>query len=576
MKATRSPLRRRTALRISASLGLVASAALIGVVGPAGRATGATAATTLTWSTYTASTSPPPLSTATAVYDSDNKTVVLFGGERANGALSNDTWVWNGSTWIDYPGTAIQAPPARRLASMAFDPKLHQLILFGGQGANGLLLGDTWAWNGASWYEKSTGLDSEAPTPREAAAMAYDADGELMLFGGTGHASQSASPSTTTVPTTTTLPSAGTANGGVSTASTSAPLVNLSDTWRWNGASWVQGRVTGPAARAGAAIAYDSSTGQTLLFGGQSSAIGTPRPALLSDTWAWNGSLWTLWVPPAGKSIPWPAPRAGANLAGDPLARGLVLFGGTTSRGLTADTWLWTGTGWESIQAKGGIGARAQAAAAFDAGTTQLVVFGGEGAGGVIFGDTVLLGRAPVALNTGPTTTLPSRLTPPPPSGSRARPSTSTTVPVSVGPVGPPAGVSAPAAPPVLHPGDLVKLLGTGFKAESLVTITFHSVPMVVGQARTDASGDFIATVAVPDSAAAGTHHFEATGPGQKGPIAELLATVDVQILHRLGSSTSLAEKLALVGVAVAMPVGTWLALVGAGWWRRRPHIPAG
>ncbi len=144
---------------------------------------------TLSWSTVSPPTSPPPLAYASAVYDSDTKTVVLFGGVKSDGALSNDTWVWNGTTWTDYPGSEVQAPPAREMASTAFDPKLHQLILFGGRGAGGGLLSDTWAWNGASWFDETGRSGGPAPRPRAGAAMAYDGASDLVLFGGTGDGS---------------------------------------------------------------------------------------------------------------------------------------------------------------------------------------------------------------------------------------------------------------------------------------------------------------------------------------------------------------------------------------------------
>ncbi|HEX6395754.1 MAG TPA: kelch repeat-containing protein, partial [Acidimicrobiales bacterium] len=87
--------------------------------------------TGLVWSILSPSSSPPALQDASAVYDSDNKTVVLFGGLTSQGTVSDSTWVWNGSTWTDYSPAQIEEPPGRYLASMAFDPALHQLILFG-------------------------------------------------------------------------------------------------------------------------------------------------------------------------------------------------------------------------------------------------------------------------------------------------------------------------------------------------------------------------------------------------------------------------------------------------------------
>ena len=145
----------------------------------------------LTWSQALPRLRPPPLEYASAVYDSDNGTVVLFGGVETNGDLSDTTWVWAHSDWTAYSASQIQAPPAREMASMAFDPELHKLILFGGQGVGGQLLDDTWAWNGASWYQLTAGPD-DIPSPRQAAGLAYDRNGSLVLFGGTGYQSTAA------------------------------------------------------------------------------------------------------------------------------------------------------------------------------------------------------------------------------------------------------------------------------------------------------------------------------------------------------------------------------------------------
>ena len=69
-----------------------------------------------------------------------------------------------------------------------------------------------------------------------------------------------------------------------------------------------------------------------------------------------------------------------------------------------------------------------------------------------------------------------------------------------------------------LRRGDLVTLTGAGFAAGASITISFHSSPVVVGKAVADRLGAFSATVAVPDSASAGTHRFEAAGRGPTGP----------------------------------------------------------
>ncbi|HEY3943459.1 MAG TPA: kelch repeat-containing protein, partial [Acidimicrobiales bacterium] len=348
---------------------------------------------------------PPPLAYASAVYDSDNKTIVLFGGVGPHGNLSNDTWVWDGSTWTDYPANVVQAPRARRLASMAFDPKLHQLILFGGQGADGQPLGDTWAWNGASWYQETDQLVARAPNAREAAAMSYDGAGHLVLFGGTGLSSPPDPPVTST--TTTTTPPSGSPPAAPATPLNAAPAspagapTVLSDTWVWSDDGWAPVTTPGPSARSGAGLAPNPTHPGALLFGGEATPAGSASPHLLSDSWAWNGTSWAHLALPAS-----PPARGQAVVAADGLTGGVIAFGGAGPAGPLNDTWLWNGTGWSKARTAGAPSPRVGAAAAFDIASRQLVVFGGVGPGGVVLGDTVVLtGQAPVTLGAGSTPT---------------------------------------------------------------------------------------------------------------------------------------------------------------------------
>ena len=276
------------------------------------------------------------------MYDSDSRTVVLFGGLQADGALSNDTWVWNGSTWMDYPGSEVQAPPAREMASMAFDPKLHQLILFGGEGAGGQLLSDTWAWNGASWYDETGRFAGPGPGARADAAMAYDGRGDLLLFGGTGRpgsadpyvpsegpqpagstlapASPPTSPATSPVPSTT-VPDAPTP------PPTTAPADTTSGVQSGGTASAPLRRPPGSPAlpTASPAIAVTALTRSRITDLASGPAAAGPAPALLGDTWLWTANGWVA-APGPG-----PTARAGAALTLDPAAGVSVLFGGNSA-----------------------------------------------------------------------------------------------------------------------------------------------------------------------------------------------------------------------------------------------------
>ena len=110
---------------------------------------------------------------------------------------------------------------------------------------------------------------------------------------------------------------------------------------------------------------------------------------------------------------------------------------------------------------------------------------------------------------------------------------------------------------------------GEGFADGALITISFHSKPVVVGKAVADGLGAFSATVAVPDSASAGTHRFEAAGRGRTGPISELIATVNIVGVAGADTSSTL-QRMVLTAAAVVIPAATWLALVARTQWRRR------
>ena len=598
-------------------------------------------AAVLTWSEAHPAAAPPPLTGASAAWDGDTSTVVLFGGVSSNGAVGNDTWTWDGSNWSDHPASVTNAPPARQGASLAFDPVLHRLILFGGQATDGSLLQDTWAWNGQQWAELSTGSQpglGPSPAPRAGAAMSFDPRGDLVLFGGTGYAPADAPVSTTT---TTTGPAAGGSgatgpSGGSGQAGTAATggagqtggtgltggsaqaasspspgLRVLGDTWQWTASGWVLASTSGPPALSGASMAYDSTSLTTVLFGGSTSPAGVPAPATANQTWTWDGLHWA-----AARSAATPSGRYSAVLADAPALGGVVLMGGASSAGVLADGWSWTpAAGWAPARMSGTYAPRSGAAwagavptPASPAGSPSLsaatgpvtLVFGGIDAAGNILGDTetVTAARPPATTSprsTPPTTaaahagpTIPTvtsghpghRSPTTPPTTARTTPSTAaahrptTTVPAPVAVTPAPAHLSLETSESTVHRGATVRVAGSGFRPGSPVTITFHSTPALVGRAIADASGSFSAYVSVPDDATPGRHHFMANGTDPGGRPAELTAAV--MVIAPAASGPSAATKALLSALALLVPVATWLAMAGAGWWRRRSaHRPA-
>jgi len=336
-------------LRGAAARGLCAAVAAgalatMAMAAPAGAATAATSAPAGTWSELSPATSPPADGGSMA-YDRATGQTILFTYAKGPGLASTaETWNWTGTTWTQLdPATS---PAARFGASIAYDPALGGLVLFGGESYNGtsyVFDADTWLWNGTTW----TQLDpATRPAARYSASLAYDsATSQLILFGGEGG-----------------NPTIG-ANG----------ITGLNDTWTFNGTTWTQLKPTAsPSARYDASLAYDSATSQLILFGG----ISADGSTFYGDTWNWTGTTWTQLKPTAS-----PAARYSASLAYDSATSQLILFGGgNDANGIGDDTWAWTGTTWTQLD-PASPPATYGGAMAYDASTGLLVLVGaGDGA----------------------------------------------------------------------------------------------------------------------------------------------------------------------------------------------------
>jgi len=141
---------------------------------------------------------------------------------------------------------------------------------------------------------------------------------------------------------------------------------------------WTQKQDAGPGPRGYAAMAYDSSRGRTVLFGG----VGAIATNLFADTWEWDGENWTQ----MGDSGP-PALEAAA-MAYDVQRNQTVLFGGSGSGGhVNGDTWGWDGRNWTQL-ADSGAFPRANFAMAYDSKRQRIVVFGGYSGTGTQLADT--------------------------------------------------------------------------------------------------------------------------------------------------------------------------------------------
>jgi hypothetical protein len=147
-----------------------------------------------TWTRITPANSPSPRWGAAIAYDPGLGRVVLFGG-RSSGQRLADTWEWDGTNWTQF--TPSSAPFPRFWHSMAFDPQVGHTVVFGGDHIEPFGLGptnDTWEWDGSQWTQDWT---SAAPSARAGQTLALDANGRIVMFGGSNEGNPGVFPTDT-------------------------------------------------------------------------------------------------------------------------------------------------------------------------------------------------------------------------------------------------------------------------------------------------------------------------------------------------------------------------------------------
>lgn len=246
---------------------------------------------------------PPARAYASAAFDRVRDQVVLFGGATPQGALLNDTWEWDETSWT--ARAPASAPSPRRGAAMVYDSKRQRTVLFGGETGTGVVA-ETWEWDGQSWAARALATQ---PPARVFHSMAYDSARErVVLFGG-------------------------------GQPSAAGPSMVLDDTWEFDGATWVQRTpVSSPPARAAHSMAYDRKRGRVVLAGGLNGA-----DQMLNDGWEWDGTQWTPQPGfPGYGGVAWGA------MAFDPLGAQVILTGGLEESGAGAlpnGVFSWDGAG---------------------------------------------------------------------------------------------------------------------------------------------------------------------------------------------------------------------------------------
>ena len=407
---------------------------------------------------------PPGRAGHAMAYDSGRGRLVVFGGyEVGTDGFARGVWEWDGHSWLH---KAVDAPlPAPRSeAAMAYDPGLGRVILFGGDswdsGSNtATYYADVWEWDGTDWHD-GTPASGVAPDPRYSPGMFFDAGrGRIRVTGGLYWDSSTSTasyfgdlwewngqgPSWQQVTDLAITPQKRSGQAmaydtarreavlfGGAYWDSSTPTTYFDSTWLLKGSTWTELSVS-PGQMYLQAMAFDSSRGRTVMFGGNwndgggadhpgvyewdgeawsyqetdpepgtrtqagmaydtgrkvSVLFGGLMPAHWDDAWDWTGSAWI----PALTSTPWPDARATPAMASAGTA-GVWLFGGSTESGLLNDLWTWNGTDWSQLEPASDDPPvrRWLHAIAYDAAHGQLVLFGGrDDQGSPPYGDTWL------------------------------------------------------------------------------------------------------------------------------------------------------------------------------------------
>lgn len=263
----------------------------------------------------TEASTPPFVGRPAMTYDTDLNRVIALHRE-GTWALADDTW-----TLLTRTG-----PIGRSGTAMSYDSDQHRVVLFGGRSGD-TPFDDTWFFQNGVWRA----IRLSGPSARDSHAMAYDSElHRVVLFGGLGPFRD---------------------DGTVD---------DYNDTWILDNDTWRMLETTGPVARIGHAMAYDSTLHRTVLFGGW----------FYSDTWILTGGSWTR------LRIAGPSGRHNHAMAYDSVRERTVLFGGVSDgcggRDVN-DTWVLNRDTWTQLDSGGPLQGFAMA---YDASTRRMVLVG--------------------------------------------------------------------------------------------------------------------------------------------------------------------------------------------------------
>jgi len=286
------------------------------------------------WAPVAASTGPSPRDDHAMTYDERLGSVVMMGGQTLL-RPSDEVWSLRGAdtAWTN----SLPIPSPRSGHNTVHAPEISRSILFGGSWSN-----ETWSYDVVS-NEWTLLAPRPSPSGRGFFAMAYDSKlGRLVLFGG---------------------------------ASLNVPPYDNNETWSYDPSSNVWTNLTasgGPGRREGHAMAYDARAGLFVMFGGY--VWGEPQN---NETWSYDlaNNTWTNMSPPSP-----PSGRDGHVMGYDSRMGRVILFGGRTATGNSAETWAYdlVANTWTKLTPTVAPPPTWGSSMVFDSGSNRFVRFGGD------------------------------------------------------------------------------------------------------------------------------------------------------------------------------------------------------
>lgn len=282
------------------------------------------------WIRRTPDGTPPALFGPRLALDSRGG-ILAYGGSTStdNGGATGALWSWDGEAWSLLCDPCDPGPGPRLGHGFAYDSRRTRAVLYGGIDDSGELHDDTWEWDGATWVQMTP--EGDPPGTRSNMWMTYDLDRRrVVMFGGKTGAGASnevheydgfnwEAISATSGPS-----ARRDAGGGAAAYDPIGQRVLVygsdqadDDLWAWDGNEWTLlcQDCTG-VPRSGAMLEVDPGRKRILIVGGWDPEVEIVGTWELDDSGA-----------PAC-DVRQPSPRDASGIARDAVRDRIVLFGG--------------------------------------------------------------------------------------------------------------------------------------------------------------------------------------------------------------------------------------------------------